>query len=102
MVWADSAYQSKLVDRFLKEAGYESRIKKKGVVTSPELGPRKGIGTGQDPCQSGTCVWADGAGDGRQVGPLYWFSQGKGLVGFAESGVYFLRFTQLQYGVVQA
>lgn len=35
MVWTDSAYQSKLVDSFLKEAGYESRIKKKGVVTIP-------------------------------------------------------------------
>ena len=30
MVWADSADQSKRVDSFLKEAGYESRIQDKG------------------------------------------------------------------------
>ena len=35
MVWADSAYQSKLVDSFLKEAGYESRIHEKGSRHQP-------------------------------------------------------------------
>ena len=35
MVWADSAYQSKLVDSFLKEAGYESRIHEKGSRHDP-------------------------------------------------------------------
>ena len=46
MVWADSAYQSKLVDSFLKEAGYESRIlTRREVATIPwPLLPRKGMG----------------------------------------------------------
>ena len=35
MVWADSAYQSKRVDSFLKEAGYESRIQEKGSRHHP-------------------------------------------------------------------
>ena len=35
MVWADSAYQSKRVDSFLKEAGYESRIQEKGSRHDP-------------------------------------------------------------------
>ena len=35
MVWADSADQSKQVDSFLKEAGYESRIQEKGSRHHP-------------------------------------------------------------------
>ena len=35
MVWADSAYQSKRVDSFRKEAGYESRIQEKGSCHHP-------------------------------------------------------------------
>ena len=35
MVWADSAYQSKRMDSFLKEAGYESRIQEKGSRHDP-------------------------------------------------------------------
>ena len=35
MVWADSADQSKRVDSFLKEAGYESRIQEKGSRHHP-------------------------------------------------------------------
>ena len=34
-VWADAAYQSKRVDSFLKEAGYESRIQEKGSRHHP-------------------------------------------------------------------
>ena len=30
MVWADAAYQSKLVDRLLKEVGHESRMQEQG------------------------------------------------------------------------
>ena len=35
MVWADSAYQSKQVDSFLKEVGYENRIQEKGSRQHP-------------------------------------------------------------------
>ena len=35
MVWADAADQSKRVDSFLKEAGYESRIQEKGSRHDP-------------------------------------------------------------------
>ena len=42
MVWADSAYQSKLVDSFLKEAGYESRIHEKGSRQHPLDAAAKG------------------------------------------------------------
>lgn len=35
MVWADSAYQSRMVDSFLKDAGYESKIQEKGSRQHP-------------------------------------------------------------------
>ena len=89
MVWADSAYQSKLVDSFLKEAGYESRIHEKGSRHDPpgHCCQGKELGKIQNPFQGGACLWANGDGDGREVDPLYWFSQGGRLVVFAESGV---------------
>ena len=34
-VWADSAYQSRLVDSMVKEVGYESRIQEKGSGRHP-------------------------------------------------------------------
>ena len=77
------------MDSFLKEAGYESRIQEKGK-SPPSPGhccQRKKSGTLQDPLQGGTRLWADGDGDGREVDPLYWFSQSGRLVVFAESGV---------------
>ena len=35
MVWADSAYQGRLLESLLKEAGYESRIQEKGSGQAP-------------------------------------------------------------------
>ena len=104
MVWADSAYQSKLVDSFLKEAGYESRIHEKGSRHQPlDAAAKERNGEGSKTRAKVEHVF----------GQMEMVMGGKlsRCIGLARAQTWwclrdlvsnFLRFTQLQYGVVEA
>ncbi|MYF35776.1 MAG: transposase, partial [Synechococcus sp. SB0678_bin_12] len=65
MVWADSAYQSTVVDSVLKEVGYEGRIQEKGRRQHPLAAAKARIEKGPRPVPSGTRLCSDGDGHGR-------------------------------------
>ena len=103
MVWADSAYQSKLVDSFLKEGGYESRIHEKGSRHHPLDAAAKERNGERSKFRSKV---------EHVFGQMEMVVGGKltGCIGLARAQTWlclrdlvfnFLRFTQHKYGLVQ-
>ena len=103
MVWADSAYQSKLVDSFLKEAGYESRIQEKGSRHHPLTTGAKKRNREYSKIRAkvehvfGQMEMAMGGKLTRCIG----LARARAWWCLRNLVFNFLRFTQLQYGVVQ-
>ena len=104
MVWADSAYQSTVVDSVLKEVGYEGRIQEKGsrhhpLNTGAKARNREGSKTrAKVEHVFGQMAMVMGGKLPRCIG----LARARAWWCLRNLVFNFLRFTQLQYGVVQA
>lgn len=89
MVWANSAYSNSMVDSFLREAGYESRIQEEGSPQHPlgDIAKERNREGAKKHSRVEQAFGEMEMGMGGKLIYCHWFSQSESRVVFAESSV---------------